>query len=85
MPPSSWSLQEAKDHFSAVVAAARKAPQMVTKHGKPAVVVVDADEFARLSRVSATGTGSFVEHLLAMPRDDGEFERLGGELRDPEF
>jgi prevent-host-death family protein len=36
-----WSLQDAKNSFSAVVDAALKGtPQTVTKRGKPAVVVL---------------------------------------------
>ena len=35
MPRRSWSVQDAKNQFSAVVEAARSAPQTVTKHGKP--------------------------------------------------
>ncbi len=41
MAHPTWSVQDAKNRFSEVVAAARRGPQTVTKHGKPAVVVVD--------------------------------------------
>jgi prevent-host-death family protein len=85
MSASSWSLQDAKNRFSAVVEAAKREPQTVTKHGKPAVVVVDAAEFARLRRLEVLNAPSFIEHLLAMPKDDGEFERVDSELRDVEF
>ena len=44
-----WQLQEAKQRFSEVVRdALEKGPQMVTRHGRDAVVVVAADEFSRL-------------------------------------
>ena len=46
-----WSVQDAKNRFSEVVEAARRAPQTVTKHGKPAVVVVDVAEYERLRRL----------------------------------
>ncbi len=44
-----WSLHDAKNRFSALVEAAQRGqPQLVTKRGAPAVVVVAADEFERL-------------------------------------
>jgi prevent-host-death family protein len=80
---SRWSIQDAKNRFSSVVEAARRTPQTVTKHGKPAVVVVAAEEYERLRHVERLKAASFSDHLLAMPTDDGVFERLGGRLRDP--
>ena len=38
MGRQTWSVQDAKNRFSEVVEAARRKPQTVTKHGKPAVV-----------------------------------------------
>lgn len=83
MPPNSasWSIQDAKDRFSAVVEAARRRPQTVTKHGKPAVVVVAAEEYERLRQLERLKAPTFVEQLLAMPKDDGEFERLAARPR----
>ena len=44
-----WQLQAAKQHFSELVERARRdGPQVVTKHGKEAVVVVSVEEFDRL-------------------------------------
>ncbi len=44
-----WQLQEAKQRFSEVVRRAQKSgPQVVTRHGRAAVVVVSAEDFARL-------------------------------------
>jgi prevent-host-death family protein len=80
-----WALQEAKNHFSEVVEAARREPQIVTKHGKPAVVVVDAAEYERLRQAEKAGAPSFAELLLAMPQGDGEFLREDLKLRDVEF
>jgi prevent-host-death family protein len=85
MPRRSWSLQDAKNQFSAVVEAARRAPQTVTKHGKPAVVVVDAADYERLRQLERAQAPSFKDHLLAMPRDDGSFERMDSELREVEL
>ena len=82
---STWSIQDAKDRFSSVVEAARREPQTVTKHGKATVVIVAADEYERLRQLERLKAPTFTEHLLAMPKDDGEFERLRVRLRDTEF
>jgi len=81
MSDATWSLQDAKNRFSAVVDAAQRLPQTVTKHGRPTVVVVDAAEYARLKLLEKLEAAPFTAHLLAMPADDGSFERLGGDLR----
>ena len=45
-----WQLQEAKAQFSEVVRQAQRVgPQTVSVHGKDAVVVVAAEQFARLN------------------------------------
>jgi prevent-host-death family protein len=44
-----WQLQEAKQRLSEVVRKAlEEGPQVVTRHGRDAVVVVALDEFERL-------------------------------------
>ena len=85
MPKRSWSVQDAKNRFSEVVEAARRAPQTVTKHGKPAVVVVDVAQYERLQQLERSQAPSFADLLLAMPQDDGEFPRSKVRMRDPEF
>ena len=85
MARQNWSVQDAKNRFSEVVEAARHAPQTVTKHGKPAVVVVDVAEYERLRRLERARAPSFADVLLSMPQDDGEFSRPDVRLRDPEF
>lgn len=85
MEGSSWSAQDAKNHFSAIVEAARREPQTVTKHGKPAVVVMDVAEYQRLRRLERCNAPSFAELLLAIPQDDDEFERMNVRPRDFEF
>jgi prevent-host-death family protein len=83
MPPPRWSLQDAKNRFSAVVeAASHGKPQVVTKHGKPAVVVVAVAEYERLRHLERLKAPSFTDHLLAMPTDGGAFDRLEGTLRE---
>lgn len=85
MARRSWSVQDAKNRFSEVVEAARHRPQTVTKHGKPAVVVVAATEYERLRRLEQMKAPSFAALLLAMPSDAKEFERLEGSMREPGF
>jgi prevent-host-death family protein len=46
-----WQLQQAKNRFSELIRdAADGDAQLVTVHGKPAAVVVSAEEYARLTR-----------------------------------
>ena len=84
MAESTWSVQNAKNRFSEVVEAARRTPQTVTKHGKPAVVVVDVVEYERLRRLERAKAPSFADVLLAMPQDDREFPRGHVRMRDLE-
>ena len=86
MPPSYWSLQDAKNSFSAVVAAAISgAPQTVTKRGKPAVVILSVAEYRRLSRCETAETPNFVDHLLRIPQHEASFERGRAKPRDIDF
>ena len=76
MPAHLWSLQDAKNSFSAVVAAAVKgAPQTVTKRGKPAVVVLSVAEYRRLTQRETADAPNFIDRILGIPRDDGSIER----------
>ena len=44
-----WQLQEAKNKFSRLVEKAQKnGPQIVTKHGKKAVVVLSFEEYRKM-------------------------------------
>lgn len=62
-----WQLQAAKQHFSELVERARRdGPQMVTKHGKEAVVVVSVEEFQRLRG----GGPSLIEFIRSAPDFD---------------
>ena len=82
MVQRSWSVQEAKNRFSEMLDAARRKPQTVTKHGKPAVVVIDAAEYERLRRIERAKAPSLAELLLAIPQDGGTFSRLRARPRD---
>jgi antitoxin Phd len=45
-PRSTWQLQEAKNRFSEVVRLSHSnGPQTITLHGKPAAVLISAEEF----------------------------------------
>src|SRR5512135_2302090 len=65
--PKKWQLQDAKARFSEVFRLAReKGPQCVTKHGRESVVVLSAEEFARLTSAESR-KGSLVEFFAASP------------------
>jgi antitoxin Phd len=85
MARPTWSVQDAKNRFSEVVEAAQRKPQTVTKHGKPAVVVVAADDYERLRHLERSQAPSFAQLLLAIPQDGGEFPRLQVRPRDVEL
>ena len=79
-----WTLQDAKNKFSAVVDEAMAGrPQEVTKRGKPAVVVLSAEEYHRLIGLAGAERGSFADHLLAFPGD--EVDRMEAQPRDVAF
>lgn len=49
MNNNSWQLQDAKNKFSRLVENAKKSgPQIVTKHGQEAVVVLSISEYRKL-------------------------------------
>lgn len=86
MAEPKWTLQDAKNKFSAVVDAAVKGtPQHVSRRGLPAVVVVSAEEFERLRRAGEAPRRTFKEHLLAIPKGDIEFERADLQARIVDF
>ena len=77
-----WQLQDAKNRFSAVVdAAVAGNPQQVTRRGKPAVVVLAADEYERLRHLEKATAPTLADLLLTIPQDDEEFERLSWTVR----
>lgn len=87
-----WTLQDAKNRFSAVVEAALAGrPQEVSRRGKPAVVVLSTVEYRRLVAQAATRRESFAEHLMAFPGsgpalgDDPAPDRMQARPRDVAF
>lgn len=80
-----WTLQDAKNRFSAVVdAALAGTPQEVSRRGKPAVVVLSVHEYHRLLNEAVNRRGSFKEHLLAFPEGD-EMPQAEVHARDVEL
>ena len=75
-----WKLQDAKAQLSRVVRAAREhGPQRVTVHGKDAVVVLSAEDYARLAPAAAQP--SLYRLLSQSPLRDLDFEHDG--IRSP--
>jgi antitoxin Phd len=70
------------DARTRLVLAERGEPQLVTRRGVPAVVVLSADEYARLKALEEQHAPSFVDQLLAMPQDGEDFDQLQVALRD---
>lgn len=62
----SWKLEDAKNRFSELVRRARsEGPQFVTKHGREAAVILDVDDYRRL-----TQAGSLLDFLQGSPLAD---------------
>ena len=68
-----WQLQDAKQRVSEVVRQAMNSgPQVVTRHGRDVVIVIDVEEFARLTG----GRRDFKAFLQSAPDLDSlEIER----------
>jgi prevent-host-death family protein len=71
---ATWKLEDAKNQFSKLVAAARRQPQVVTRHGREVVVVISVERYRRLARQQP----NLVEFLRSSPLADalaaGELE-----------
>lgn len=65
-----WHLQDAKNNLSKLVQQAReKGPQTITLRGKPAAVVLAAEEYEKL----IGSKPSLAEYLLSGPEWDDDF------------
>lgn len=81
-----WRLQDAKTQFSQVVEAAlRGEPQHITRRGKEAVVVVSEQDYAALQKSARAAAPGFIEHLLAIPKDEEAIEPASLTLRELDF
>ena len=73
-----WSVFDAKTKLSELVERALvEGPQLVTRRGKPTVVVIAVEEYERL----AMPTESFKDFLRQGPLPELDIERLNSELR----
>ncbi|HBL30348.1 MAG TPA: prevent-host-death protein [Acidobacteria bacterium] len=78
---ASWTVVDAKAHWSRVIdQALADGPQRITRNGRPAVVVVSAEEWDRKTRRK----GTLAEFFASSPlRGSGlELERVKDEPRD---
>src|SRR5258708_6858037 len=75
--PGAWKLQDAKARFSEVVRRARsEGPQRVTVHGKDTVVILSAQDYAKVSpAANKTRTGQELIDAMQQAR------KLGLKLR----
>lgn len=72
-----WSLHHAKNQLGSVVdAAVRGEPQLVAKHGRPAVVVLAVEEYRRLKALEERARPGSAEQLLDLPQDGGAFDTV---------
>jgi prevent-host-death family protein len=79
-----WQLQDAKNKFSKLVDnAQRNGPQIVTRHGKDAVVVLSIDEYQKLIKPRT----SLVEFFQTSPlaKEDIVLSRSKETPRDVEL
>jgi len=69
---NTWSLQDAKSHFSEVFERVLSdSPQEVTRRGKESIVLVSQAEYSRLIGVKQ----SFCDFLLSVPKTELQIER----------
>ena len=67
-----WQIQDAKNKLSEVIARAQKhGPQLITRHGEKAVVVVSYAEYERLRK----SQGKLSEFFKASPLADVNLSR----------
>ena len=67
--PDHWQIQDAKQRFSEMIrAVTSEGPQVITRHGEDVAVVVDIDEYRRLTRPAVDLAGI----LLGGPKLDDD-------------
>jgi antitoxin Phd len=83
MADDSWSLAEAKAKLSEVVERAlHEGPQHITRNGRPAVVVVPEEEWARTSGNPKSLAQALFDPSIRGLLSDDEIDQLFG--RDPD-
>jgi len=77
-----WSLQDAKARFSELVnVCLESGAQLVTRHGREAVVVMPADEYKRIT----ASKQSLKEFFVAAPRVELQIDRSWDTGREVEL
>lgn len=71
---------DAKNRFGELIEAAQRQPVGITRNGRPSVVVISAESYARRQRVARERLRQAMEragrHAAAQGLDDAELERL---------
>ncbi|MFG1404212.1 type II toxin-antitoxin system Phd/YefM family antitoxin [Xanthobacter sediminis] len=77
---TNWTVARAKARLSEVIERAQSSPQVITRNGKPSVVVVSAEEWQRKTERK----GTLAQFLLDSPlrSADLDLERVRDEPRD---
>jgi prevent-host-death family protein len=80
--PNSWQLTDAKARFSELFERALETPQRVSRHGKDAVVVLSARDYARLRQATTKRPGlvAFLSDLNLSELDLGRDEPFDRDL-----
>ena len=80
---ATWQVQQAKTHLSELIEAAKtKGPQIITKHGSEAAVVLSIHEYRNLAATKP----NFRDYLLGGPKVDAFYvERDHDFGRDTDF
>ena len=75
-----WTVAGAKARLSEVIERAQTDPQIITRHGKPSVVMVSAEEWAR----KTVRKGTLADFLMASPLRDADLDldRVRDQPRD---
>ena len=83
MSSERWSFQDAKSRFGAIVEAARRGrPQIVTRRGVPAAVVLSIEDYEQFAPPRDPAGPRFTDLLLSLPQDDGDFQPFDAGLRN---
>lgn len=77
--PKQWPLNDAKTHLSTVIDQAQDSPQLITRHGKAAAVVLSVEAFDTLTSKRSAWTA--LRPKRGILEEDEGFERLPSELR----
>lgn len=81
-----WPLHEAKARLSELLRSVhRNGPQRISTHGRDEVVVISAEEYARLKGGQDGAELLRVMRMLPHPDLEFEFDRVRGPVRDVEL